>query len=286
MKIGRCHDGKAAFWAVLDTSAAIARPLTGTFSEWAPALTADLSAEPPWAGPERPLKGLRLLAPVEPGAKIVAAGATYAKHVDGLGLQMPTQPAAFLKPYESIIGPDDEIAYPALTTQLDYEAELVAVVGAERIGSRSAALDSVLGYTVGNDVSARDLQFGGGVTGMDMFSAKALDRTTGIGPWIVTRDEFGDDHPDLEIGLTVDGEPRQKDRTSSMVWGVGELLDYVDARSSLHSGDILFTGTTAGVAHETGRYLEPGQTVRVTIERIGALTNTVGPRPTGERAPS
>ncbi|MGX1675505.1 fumarylacetoacetate hydrolase family protein [Streptomyces sp. NPDC055400] len=279
MKIGRCHDGKAAFWAILDTEAATARPLAGRFTEWAPALTADLAGEPAWAGPARPLDGLRLLAPVERGAKIVAAGATYAKHVDGLGLQMPKQPAAFLKPYESIIGPDDEIAYPALTTQLDYEAELVVVVGADHIADRSAAVDGVLGYTVGNDVSARDLQFSGGVTGMDMFSAKALDRTTGVGPWIVTRDEFGGEHPDLEIALTVDGAPRQKDRTSSMVWGVGELLSYADSRSSMHSGDILFTGTTAGVAHESGRYLEPGQVVRVTIEGIGSLSNTVGPRP-------
>jgi 2-keto-4-pentenoate hydratase/2-oxohepta-3-ene-1,7-dioic acid hydratase in catechol pathway len=278
MKIGRCHDGTAAFWAVLHIGAATARPLAGGFADWAPALTAEPGTEPPWAGAERPLDGLRLLAPVEPTAKIIAAGATYPKHVTGIGLRMPERPAAFIKPFSSLLGPDEDIAYPALTSQLDYEAELVAVVGTPRTG-RLPTLDSVLGYTVGNDVSARDLQFGGGVTGMDMFSAKALDRTSGVGPWIVTRDEFGDAHPDLDIRLTVDGELRQEDRTSSMVWGVGELLDYVDARSSLGCGDVLFTGTTAGVAHETGRYLEPGQVVEVMIEGIGTLRNTVGPRP-------
>ena len=84
---------------------------------------------------------------------------------------------------------------------------------------------------MGNDVSARDLQFGGSVTGMDMFSAKGLDDTSGIGPWITTRDEFGDGHPDLELTLTVDGEVRQQDRTSSMVWGCAELVEYVAERS-------------------------------------------------------
>lgn len=278
MKLGRCHDGTATFWAVLDTEAATARPLIGGLADWAPALTADPATPLPWQGGERPLDELRLLAPVEPTAKIVAVGATYAKHVDGMGLRMPEQPAAFLRPYASLVGPDEEIAYPKLTNQLDYEAELVAIVGAARIDDRSAAERGILGYTVGNDVSARDLQFGGSVTGMDMFSAKALDRTGSVGPWIVTRDEFGDGHPDVEIRLTVNGELRQKDRTSSMVWGVGEILAYVDARSALGCGDVVFTGTSAGVAHESGRYLEPGQVVTVTIDTIGSLRNVVGPR--------
>jgi 2-keto-4-pentenoate hydratase/2-oxohepta-3-ene-1,7-dioic acid hydratase in catechol pathway len=278
MKIGRCHDGTTAFWAVLDVAAATARPLAGDFADWAPALTAEPGSEPALTGAVRGLDGLRLLAPAEPTSKIVAAGATYAKHVSGIGLQMPERPSAFLKPFGSLLGQDDEIAYPALTAQLDYEAELVAVIGAPRLPG-TPGLAGVLGYTVGNDVSARDLQFDGGVTGMDMFSAKALDRTSGVGPWIVTRDEFGDTHPDLDIRLTVDGQLRQKDRTSSMEWGVGELVEFVDARSSLACGDVLFTGTPAGVGHETGRYLEPGQVVEVSIEKLGTLRNTVGPRP-------
>jgi 2-keto-4-pentenoate hydratase/2-oxohepta-3-ene-1,7-dioic acid hydratase in catechol pathway len=279
VKIGRFSDGKREFWAVINLDESIARPLAGSVADWAPPLTADFGSEPAWDGPVRDLAPLRPLAPVERHSKVVAAGATYAKHVAGLGLKMPEKPAAFLKPYDSVIGPDDEIAYPTLTRQLDYEAELVVVLGTPRITDRDNALAAVLGYTAGNDVSARDLQFGGSVTGMDMFSAKGLDRTSGVGPWIVTRDEFGDQSPDLELRLTVDGELRQHDRTGSLVWGIGDILSYVDERSSLHAGDIMFTGTPAGVAHEDGRYLEPGQAVVVTIERIGSLRNVVGPRP-------
>jgi 2-keto-4-pentenoate hydratase/2-oxohepta-3-ene-1,7-dioic acid hydratase in catechol pathway len=272
MKLARCSDGSTAWWAVLDSGAGTVAPLHGPLADWAPLVCVDPEAPLPLRGETLPVSAVRLLAPVEPTARAVAAGATYAKHVAGIGLSMPERPAAFLKPLSSLIGPGDEIAYPAVTTQLDYEVELVAVVGTNTgLG--------VLGYTVGNDVSARDLQFGGSVTGMDMFSAKALDRTSGLGPWIVTRDEFGDGHPDLELRLTVDGDVRQHDRTASMVWGVGELLAYVDARMHLRCGDVLFTGTPAGVGHETGRYLEPGQVVEATIERIGTLRNVVGRRP-------
>jgi 2-keto-4-pentenoate hydratase/2-oxohepta-3-ene-1,7-dioic acid hydratase in catechol pathway len=280
MKISRCHDGRSTFWAVVDPEAGTARAIAGDLADWAPALTTDFATELPWAAPARPLRDLRLLAPVERSAMVVAIGATYAKHIAGLGLKMPKQPAAFLKPYGSLIGGEDEIVYPALTKQLDYECELVVVVG-RRIADRSAAIESVLGYTVGNDVSARDLQFGGSVTGMDLFSGKGLDQTSGVGPWIVTRDEFGDVSPDLELTLRVDGEVRQHTRTASMVWSVGDLLAYVDARSSLGCGDIMFTGTPEGVAHETGRYLEPGQVVEATLERIGTLRNVVGARPPG-----
>jgi len=278
VKIARLADADHEFWAVVDLDEGTARPVRGGIADWAPSLTADFTAELTWDGPPRQLRALRMLAPVERTAKVVAAGATYAKHVAGLGLKMPERPAAFLKPFDSLIGPDDEIRYPVLTSQLDYEAELVVVLGAPIVSGRGDALRAVLGYTVGNDVSARDLQFGGSVTGMDMFSAKGLDATSGVGPWIVTRDEFGDASPDLALTLTVDGDTRQADRTGNLVWGVGELLAYVDARSALHVGDIMFTGTPAGVGHETGRYLEPGQEVVVTLEGTGSLRNVVGAR--------
>lgn len=276
MKIARCTDGTTTFWAVIHPGDDSARPLAGAFADWAPILTAAPTGNPPWDGLQRPLHSLRLLAPIEPGAKTVCAGATYAAHLERLGLKVPDEPTAFLKPYEAMIGPDDEIAYPAVTEALDYEAELVAVIGSARVTDPANPLKDVLGYTAGNDVSARDLQFGGALTGIDLFSGKVLDRTTAVGPWIVTRDEFGDTHPDLAIGLTVNGEQRQKDRTSSMLWGTGELLAYANARTGLHGGDIFFTGTPAGVGHESGNYLQPGQTVAVTIEGIGTLTNTVG----------
>jgi 2-keto-4-pentenoate hydratase/2-oxohepta-3-ene-1,7-dioic acid hydratase in catechol pathway len=272
MRIARVAvDGQEA-WGVLRDSAV--ELIDGSIRQWAPALTADFASPLPMSGCTVDLESVKLLAPLEPGSKVLAAGATYAKHVAGLGLKMPEKPAAFLKPYESLIGPTDDILYPPLTHQLDYEVELVAVAGAP-IRRGESAITKVLGYCVGNDVSARDLQFGGSVTGMDIFSAKGLDDTSGIGPWITTRDEFGDADPDLELLLTVDGEVRQQDRTSSLVWGPAELVEYVAARSRLSAGDVLFTGTPSGVAHEDGRYLRPGQVVEATVERLGTLRNTV-----------
>jgi 2-keto-4-pentenoate hydratase/2-oxohepta-3-ene-1,7-dioic acid hydratase in catechol pathway len=274
MKIARVEIDGAATWGVLDWAQRTVHAIEGPIRQWAPALTADFISCPKLAGRTAELDSVKLLAPVERGSKVLAAGATYAKHVAGLGLKMPEKPAAFLKPYESLIGPSDDIVYPPITEELDYEVELVVVVGAPiRRGGRGIA--GVLGYCVGNDVSARDLQFGGSVTGMDIFSAKGLDDTSGIGPWITTRDEFGDGDPDLELTLTVDGEVRQHDRTSSLVWGPAELIEYVAARSRLNPGDVLFTGTPAGVAHEDGRYLQQGQVVEATVEKLGTLRNTV-----------
>jgi 2-keto-4-pentenoate hydratase/2-oxohepta-3-ene-1,7-dioic acid hydratase in catechol pathway len=280
MKIGRFSnpDNGGALWGVIDLDARTVMPLRGTIGEWAPELTADPGASLPYSGRPLALDALRLLAPLEPTAKVIAAGATYAGHVAGIGLETPKQPSVFLKTVGSIVGPEDEIAYPTLTTQLDYEAELVVVIGAHVSGGGAGAISSILGYTVGNEVSARDLQVRGTVTGMDMFSAKALDRTGPVGPWIVTRDEFGDQSPDLGLELTVNGEVRQQDRTGSLSWGVGEIISYVSERSALDPGDILFTGTPGGVGHEDGRYLEPGQEVVVTIEGIGSLRNVVGAR--------
>lgn len=278
MRIARCRFEESEAWFSVDPEAGTARRVTGAFTKWAQRLTERPGSALRLSADNIPLEKLRFLPPALPTATVVATGATYAKHIAGLGLQMPKSPSAFMKTYPSLIGHEEQIAYPAITTQLDYECELVVVVGAAEI-DRENPIRCVLGYTAGNDVSARDQQFSGGVTGMDMFSGKVLDGTSGLGPWIVTRDEFGDVHPDLELELTVDGERRQHDRTGSMVWGVGDLLNYVDARTRLHCGDVMFTGTPAGVAHEDGRYLEPGQVVEARVERIGTLRNVVGARP-------
>jgi len=274
MRIVRVNiDGRPS-WGVLDWAQQTVHAIDAPIRQWAPTLTADFSSPLPLSGRTVELESVKLLAPVEAGSKVLAAGATYAKHVAGLGLKMPESPAAFLKPYESLIGPTDDIVYPPITDELDYEVELVVIVGAPiRRGEPAAA--KILGYCVGNDVSARDLQFGGSVTGMDIFSAKGLDDTSGIGPWITTRDEFDTHNPDLQLALTVDGEVRQCDRTSSLVWGPVELVEYVAARSRLSPGDVLFTGTPAGVGHEDGRFLQKGQVVEATIEKLGTLRNTV-----------
>jgi 2-keto-4-pentenoate hydratase/2-oxohepta-3-ene-1,7-dioic acid hydratase in catechol pathway len=275
MRIARCRDADATFWGIVDSDAQSIAPIPTPFADWAPTAA---RGQAPSTEPSRSLEGLQWLPPVEPTNTVLAAGATYAKHVAGIGLQMPKMPAAFLKPYQAVIGHEAEIQYPAIATQWDYEAELVVVLSEARRDNRGRQGVCVLGYTVGNDVSDRAQQFSGSVVGMDMFSAKGLDGSSPIGPWIVTRDEFGDGHPDLAVSLTIDGETRQSDRTSSMAWGVPELLDYIDARSALRAGDLLFTGTPAGVGHEDGRYLEPGQVVEVTVEGVGTLRNRVGDR--------
>ena len=277
MRIGRLTDESTTFWAALQPDGTSVRPLSGAVASWAPLITAGGPAAAPYDGPARPLSGLRLLAPAEPQAKVVCLGATYAKHVAGLGAAMVGQPAAFWKPFDALIGPDEDIVYPTITRGLDFEVELVMVVGAERV-DRDAPLQSVLGYTVGNDISLRDLQFAGSATGMDMFSAKSAERSTPLGPWIVTRDEFGDVHPDLQLTLTVNGEVRQSERTSAMAFELDHLVRWADERTVLRPGDVVYTGTPHGVAHEDGRYLQPGDVVETSVERLGTLRNTVRTR--------
>ena len=228
------------------------------------------------SGAQRPLDGLAVLAPVEESAKVICLGATYAKHVTGLGVQSHDKPAGFWKHFDALVGPEDEIVYPEISEGFDFEVELVMIVG--------DTLDpgdperSILGYTVGNDTSLRDHQFGGSVTGMDMFTAKSAYRSAPLGPWIVTRDELGDGTPDLELTLSVNGETRQSARTSEMSFGVDMLLAWADARTPLRAGDVVFTGTPEGVGHEDGRYLQPGDVVEATIERLGTQRNTIGQR--------
>jgi 2-keto-4-pentenoate hydratase/2-oxohepta-3-ene-1,7-dioic acid hydratase in catechol pathway len=288
MKLARCTDGGAPFWALVDTAAETLRPIAGAFADWGPALTRAIAAGRadegrealPLSGPARPLSGVRLLAPVEPVNRVVVAGANYAKHLAAdFGLKSPQQPIAFLKAYGALIGANDPIRYPPLTSELDHEVELVVVIGDAPVDPENP-LASVLGYTVGNDVSARDLQRSGPAgIGMDLFAAKSQDRSTGVGPWIVTRDEFPAGSPHLRLTLKVNGDVRQDSNTSEMTWDVGQLLRFVEARSSFAGGDIMFTGSPAGVGQGTGLFLQPGDVVEASVEGIGTIKNVVGPKP-------
>jgi 2-keto-4-pentenoate hydratase/2-oxohepta-3-ene-1,7-dioic acid hydratase in catechol pathway len=277
MKIARCTEGGAPFWAVVDLDKNQVTPIEGAFADWAPALTrGEGAAALRLAGPARPLSGVRLLPPVEKTNRVVVAGANYAKHLAAdFGIKTHHQPIAFLKAHGALIGAHDALRYPPLTQELDHEVELVAVIGAEKV-NRADPLSSVLGYTVGNDVSSRDLQRSGppGV-GMDLFAAKSGDKTTGLGPWIVTRDEFPAGSPTLRLTLKVNGDLRQDGSTAEMTWGVGELVKFVDERSTFECGDVMFTGSPAGTAQGTGKFLKPGDLVEAEIEGIGALRNVV-----------
>ena len=279
MKLARCSDGSATFWGVVDLSAEVVRPIEGAFEEWAPLVTRGQSDLLRLGASVRTLARVRLLPPIERTNRVVVAGANYSKHLAAdFGIKSHHQPIAFLKAYGALIGAQDDIRYPPLTNELDHEVELVAVIGAISV-DREQPLSSVLGYTVGNDVSARDLQRSGppGI-GMDLFAAKSQDQTTGLGPWIVTRDEFPAGSPKLRLTLKVNGELRQDGSTAEMTWDVAELIRFVDERSAFECGDVLFTGTPAGTGHGTGRFLQPGDVVEATIEGIGTLHNVVGPR--------
>lgn len=287
MKLARCETADQQFWALVDVKTAMAQPIVGQFADWSPALMAAINAgdaargeaELPRRGEPLPLSELRLLPPIEPVNRVVVAGANYAKHLaEDFGLAAPSQPVAFLKSFGALIGANDPIRYPPLTNELDHEVELVVCIGQVPV-DLNAPMQSVLGYTVGNDVSARDLQRSGpkGI-GMDLFAAKSQDQSSGVGPWLVTRDEFGDDSPALRMMLTVDDDIRQDGSSGDMTWGVAELLSFVEQRSSFAAGDIMFTGSPDGVGQGTGKFLKPGEMVEASIEGIGALHNRVSAR--------
>lgn len=278
MKLARCsYHETGAFWAVVDPERDEVHPIEGEFCTWAPAIArgAGISALR-ISGMTLRLSEVHLLPPVEPVNRVVVAGANYAKHlIEDFGLAAPAQPVAFLKAYGALIGAHDPIRYPPLTEELDHEVELVAVIGSADI-DLEAPLNCVLGYTVGNDVSARDLQRSGPAgIGMDLFAAKSQDRSTGVGPWVVTKDEFPEGSPKVRLTLKVNGETRQDGSTAEMTWDVGQLIRFVQQRSSFACGDILFTGSPAGVGMGTGLFLKPGDVVEATIEGIGTLRNVV-----------
>lgn len=279
MKIARCTTGGAPFWGVVDTDSKTIQRIAGGIQDWAPEVTrtngkTTLQLE----GDPFPLDKVRFLPPIEKSNQVIVAGANYRKHLAEFDIGEPPQPLAFLKSMGALIGATDEIRYPSLTKCLDHEVELVAVIGDKVDPDNPWA--SVLGYTVGNDVSARDLQRCAIPNiGMDLFSAKSLDRTTGVGPWIVTRDEFPEGQPELGLKLTVNGEVRQNGTTADMIWNVAELIQFVNARSAFECGDILFTGTPDGVGAATGKFLEPGDVVEASVEGVGTLRNVVSQKP-------
>lgn len=272
MKIGRFADAdRSWFWGLIDSDAETVQPIGGDIDSWAAIAAAEDSRRLPLTGDKAPITGFRVLEPLDPRGRVFGVGANYRAHLQRLGVsEPPPHPTAFMKPNSAVIGPDRKIRYPATTAQLDYEVELVLVMA----GPPSAPL---LGFTIGNDVSARDAK---GLGGLDLFSMKSLDATTPVGPWIVTPAELGDTSvPEVEIALRINGEERQRDNTRSMVWSIPEVIAYINERVELRCADVVFTGTTAGVGLEDGRFLEPGDTVEAEIEGIGVLRNTVSARP-------
>lgn len=278
MKIARIREAdERCGWALVDADEGRVRRIRAPFSRWAPRLTSDgIDAfDLDTAGID--LADVQLLAPVDPSARVFGVGLNYLTHLTRLGRkEAPPHTIAYLKPDSALVDPGGVIQYPAVTRQLDYEIELVAVV-ARRLADEEDATECLLGYTIGNDVSARDA--GKALGSLDLFTQKALDRTAPIGPWIATLDTFGGPgQPERDMTLRINGETRQRDNTRNMIFPLAELLNFVDARVALRSGDLLFTGSTCGVGLEDGRFLRPGDCIEAEIEGIGVLRNSVGPQ--------
>ena len=213
-------------------------------------------------GVRHQLADVRLLAPIIPRSKVVGIGRNFAEHAKELGNEVPEAPLMFLKPNTSVIGPGDPIALPSFSEEVSYESELAVVIGrickdvpAERVH------EVIFGYTCANDLTARDVQ----KTDGQWARAKGFDGSCPLGPWI----ETDLDTEDLSVQGRLDGELEQDGSTSQMIWGVKELVSYVSQAFTLLPGDVILTGTPAGVG-----LISEGQRYEVRIEGIGTLSNT------------
>jgi 2-keto-4-pentenoate hydratase/2-oxohepta-3-ene-1,7-dioic acid hydratase in catechol pathway len=217
---------------------------------------------PNFTGRRWPLADVRLLAPILP-SKVIAVGRNYAKHAAEFGNEVPSAPMLFLKPSTSVIGPHAPIRLPKASQRVDFEGELAIVIGqpVKNVPASKAAA-AILGYTVANDVSARDLQKADGQWGR----AKGYDTFCPLGPWI----ETSIDASDLALRTSVGGEIKQEGRTSDLVHSIEELVEFISGVMTLLPGDVILTGTPEGVGEITD-----GDEVSITIEGIGTLTNPV-----------
>ncbi|HVB26519.1 MAG TPA: fumarylacetoacetate hydrolase family protein [Mycobacteriales bacterium] len=281
MRLGRvCRDGEV-FLARLekgDTVVPLMREPVGPGRDVlreALAAGTDLTAEPVVELPEAsPLSGWHLLSPVIAPQKVIAIGLNYADHARESGLEPPSAPVMFLKTTNSIIGPNAPIVVdPTLSAQVDYEVELAIVIGRRaRNVPISDALNHVLGYTLCNDVSARDAQFADG----QWSRAKSFDTFCPLGPWIVTTDEFVDVQ-NLGIRTRLNGVTVQDSTTREMIFGVAELVSYLSRFLTLEFGDVIATGTPPGVgfARTPPLFLTDGDVVEIEVDGIGVLRNPV-----------
>jgi 2-keto-4-pentenoate hydratase/2-oxohepta-3-ene-1,7-dioic acid hydratase in catechol pathway len=228
----------------------------------------------------RPLREVKVVAPLVPRQDFIALGLNYRTHVGDSGAAAgqttpPAQPILFGKAARSVIGLDEEIRFDrAVTKEVDWEVELAVVIGrAGRDISVRAAVDHVFGYTIANDVTARDLQF---LDGKQWYRGKSLDTFCPLGPWIVTADELGDARG-LRLTLRVNGVTKQSASTDELLFSVAEVIASASAGRTLRPGDVILTGTPAGVGftRTPPEFLKDGDVVEAEIERIGVLRNRV-----------
>ena len=277
MKLVRWGRAGAEKPGVIDTAGAV-RDLSRVVKD----ITADVLSP---AGLKR-LRGLklerlplvrgrpRLGCPLAGIGKMVCIGLNYSDHAREVGRPAPDEPTLFIKANSAINGPHDPIVRPPGAAKLDYEVELAAVIGRDaRNVSEADAMKHVVAYTIVDDVSERAFQMERGGT---TTKGKSADTFAPIGPWLVTADEVGDPQA-LEVWTTVNGESRQRGHTKEMIFSVCALVAYVSQFMSLRAGDLISTGTPAGVAHgmKPPRYLQPGDVVEMGITKLGGQKNKI-----------
>jgi len=240
-----------------------------------------------------PLNSVKLLAPLQRPGKIIALAGNYSEHIKEAGLSLglsdsprqTTVPRPFLKPSTCVLNPGDEIPWPVYSEKIDYELELGVVIG-KKIKSvkPSNALNAVAGYTIVNDISARNVTFAKNRVKRpwdefyDWLIGKWADGFLPMGPYIATCDEIPNVQ-NLKMELKVNNETRQKANTNQMIYSVADIISFLSQIMTLEPGDIIATGTPAGVAMASGKFLNAGDRIDGTIESLGTLTNTIGPKP-------
>jgi 2-keto-4-pentenoate hydratase/2-oxohepta-3-ene-1,7-dioic acid hydratase in catechol pathway len=219
-----------------------------------------------------PLKRVRLLAPIpSPARNVFCLGRNYADHAAERGAAAPDHPVYFTKPGTAVVGPGDDIVHHAITKELDYEVELAVVIGTGgRDIPRADALRHVFGYTIINDVTARDLQ----KRHNQWFKGKSLDTFCPMGPMLVTADEIPDPQA-LAVSLRVNGQTRQSSHTAKMIFPVAQCIEVLSQGMTLLPGDIIATGTPEGVGAATGTFLRAGDRIEAEVEGIGILASKV-----------
>ncbi|MFE6510893.1 fumarylacetoacetate hydrolase family protein [Nocardioides sp. NPDC057767] len=215
-------------------------------------------------------------APVVPQpSKVVCVGLNYRSHIEEMGRDLPEYPVLFAKFADTLTGANDAVTKPAETEQLDWECELTIVIGSTvRHADEEQAAAAIAGFTAANDYSVRDWQF----RTREWLQGKMWEATTPVGPYVVTPDELpGGVRPQLDTRLTVDGVEKQRANTSDLVFDPVDLVRYISTITTLRPGDLILTGTDGGVGHARSlqEFLWGGETVEITVEGIGTLTNTI-----------
>jgi 2-keto-4-pentenoate hydratase/2-oxohepta-3-ene-1,7-dioic acid hydratase in catechol pathway len=266
VKIGKIVDGRVVEFPNLPGGTSM-RALLTDYAALKPALEAAVL-------PAYDLAAVTLLAPIDDPQKFLAIGMNYQAHADeaaAAGIPIPTSQLWFNKQVSCITGPYDAIDLPLVSEQLDYEAEMAVVIGkACRHVKEAQARGVIAGYMVTNDVTVRDWQRRSPTYTL----GKSFDSHGPLGPWLTTDDEIADPHA-LDMVLTVNGEERQRDKTNGMIYNIFQQIAYLTTVMTLLPGDVLATGTPAGVGIAHGKFLRDGDVVRVEIAGLGAIENTV-----------